>query len=243
MIFEDRSDAGRFLAWSMARYQRELPVVLGVAAGGVVVAREVARALGVPLDALVAHPLAAPDDPRVTVGAVAEGAAVLTVDAAARAGLDAAALAAWVARERAEVARRAARLRRGAAPLLVRGRTVLLVDDGGATGGVVRASLRSLRAWGASRCVLATAVATAGVAAGAQAEGAELYALASPAHLGALAFWYRDLPPVADGAVTALLDRAPRTFEPRDAPRGEGAGLEVGAGGLQRSERVDFIAS
>jgi putative phosphoribosyl transferase len=155
-VFRDRREAGRRLAARVARFRREAPVVLALSRGGVLVAEEVAATLAAPLDLLVVHNLG---EPGARVGAVAEGGiAVVDHDRAAALGLAAEQVARL--REQAVVAvdDDARRFRRGAAPVALAGRTVLLVDDGVGSGDALRAASRAARRQGATRIVAAVPV-------------------------------------------------------------------------------------
>ncbi|WP_255821705.1 phosphoribosyltransferase, partial [Anaeromyxobacter sp. SG26] len=152
MIFDDRSQAGRLLAAALEGYRGERPVVLGLTRGGVPVAYEVARALGAPLDVLVARKLGAPGDPEYAVGAIAEGGAVyVSRDAVRETGLSEEEVAVLAEREAAELQRRVRAYRGSREAPDVAARTVILVDDGVATGATARAAARAARRWGAAR--------------------------------------------------------------------------------------------
>ena len=135
MVFADRSDAGRRLAARLRHLRGQHVVVLGLPRGGVPVAFEVARALGAPLDVIVVRKLGVPFQPELAMGAIGEdGVRVLNQEVIQRSGISAGELAAVEARERAELARRAHRYRRGRARLPLAGCTAVVVDDGVATG-------------------------------------------------------------------------------------------------------------
>src|SRR5713226_5068289 len=159
MPFRDRREAGQRLAELLASLRALSPLVLGLPRGGVPVAFEVARTLDAPLDILVVRKLGVPFQPELGMGAVGEdGVRVLNAEVVREAGVTDAQLAAIEARERAEVDQRAARLRGGRPAIPLTGRTVIIVDDGLATGATARAAIRVARARGAAQVVLAVPV-------------------------------------------------------------------------------------
>ncbi|MEY3019495.1 MAG: hypothetical protein RLZZ272_479 [Actinomycetota bacterium] len=168
MGFRDRREAGCRLGRRLAEEPGlrdpggRAPVVLGLARGGVPVAAEVARALGAELDVLVVRKLGAPDQPEFGFGALGEG-GVRIVDGrtVVHLGLSPAQVEAVAAAESAVLVERVARYRAGRPPLDLSGRTVVIVDDGLATGGSARAAIAVVRARGAARVVLAVPVAPA----------------------------------------------------------------------------------
>jgi putative phosphoribosyl transferase len=159
MRFRDRAEAGQKLAGVLTPYRAGDVCVLGLTRGGLGVALEVARALEAPLDLWVARRVRVPGQ-RLTLGAVAEGGGrYLIPEAARRAQRSEDAFERLVREELDDVERQARRLRGGPQPP-VRGRTVLLVDDGMVTGATVAAALLALQPQGARRCVVAVGVAT-----------------------------------------------------------------------------------
>lgn len=225
--FRDRREAGRRLAVVLAAYASERPLVLGLPRGGVAVAAEVARALQAPLDVWVVRKVGVPWQPELGVGAVSEGGFVY-VDRPMlrRVGLTEADLGPAIARQRAEVEDRVARFRRGRPRPDVRGRTVLLVDDGIATGVTARAAIRALRAESPRRIVLAVPVAAAETVDQLTDEADQVVCLLRPADLVAVGAWYREFPQVEDEEVVRLLDlaRAASSAGPGRPPR-------IGVGG------------
>jgi len=214
-MFADRVDAGRRLAARLRAMAWSDPVVLGLARGGVPVAREVAAALAAPLDVAVARKIGAPGRPELGVGAVtADGPPRYHARALAWLGLTPADLYVDCERERAEARRRLLLYRGGRDRLPVAGRDVLLVDDGLATGSTARAALGELRAEHPRRVVFAVPVCAPDSGAELRAEGDadEVVCVAAPSVLGAVSRWYRDFTQTRDDEVLAALrslDRNP----------------------------------
>lgn len=219
MRFRDRRDAGKRLAQALAHYQAEQPIVLALPRGGVPVGEEVARALGAPLDVLVVRKLGAPFQPELGVGAIAEGGVVwVDEELCASLGIDDDALAALAAEEQEELSRRVRAYRGARPPLEVADRTVIVVDDGVATGGTARAALRAARERGAKRLVFAAPVAAAQSVPALLSEADELVYVTAPDALLAIGLWYRDFRQVGDDEVRACLERARTGAVPPPAP-------------------------
>jgi putative phosphoribosyl transferase len=204
--FADRSAAGRELAERLRSLALENPVVLGLARGGVPVAHEVAQALGAPLDVLAVRKIGAPGNPELGIGAIAEGdVRVLDADAVRRMLMSTDELEAAVARARAEVRASTQRFRNGRPPLEVRGRTVIVVDDGLATGGTARAALRAVRARGPSRVVFAVPVGAPDAVRSLQDEADQVVCVLQPKQMWAVGLWYEHFEPTEDAEVARLL--------------------------------------
>jgi putative phosphoribosyl transferase len=222
-IFADRRDAGRRLVEKLRPYEAEDPIVLALPRGGAPVAYEVAEALRAPLDVLFVRKIGAPGHAELGLGAVVDGDDPQVVMNPELEGLaDPAYVAQRVKEELAEIERRRTAYLRGRSSLSVRGRTVLLIDDGVATGGSVRAALRGLRKANARRIVLAVPVAPPEILPTLRAEADEVIALETPTPFFAVGLWYADFTQTTDEEVVALLDKARRfAAEPRTGPAHE----------------------
>jgi putative phosphoribosyl transferase len=220
MSFADRVDAGRRLAARLGGLRGEDAVVLGLPRGGVLVAAEVARFLGVPLDVIVVRKLGVPSQPELAMGAVGED-DVLVVDErvvrSARVGE--AELEEVERRARAEVHRRAARFREGRQRVALTGRTAVVVDDGVATGSTALAACQVARAQGAARVVLAVPVCSVDAAARLRGEVDELVYLETSALFFTVGQFYADFLPTLDEEIVELLRPAARAMaRPLAAP-------------------------
>jgi putative phosphoribosyl transferase len=204
--FRDRRDAGRRLAALLEQARCEHPIVVGIPRGGVPVAAEVARALGAPLDVAVVCKIGAPQNPEYAIGALAEGGVhVLSEQAVHALALTEDERAALVARVESELQRRLRRYRGDRAPIELTGRTVVLVDDGLATGRSALAAVRSLRRRGAAWVILAVPVAARQSAQSLSHEADEVVCVEMPADLWAVGYWYEDFSPTTEVEVAALL--------------------------------------
>jgi putative phosphoribosyl transferase len=211
ILFEDRHDAGRQLAARISQrpYAKELPVVLGIPRGGVVVAAEVAEALSAPLDVIIARKIRAPYQPELGIGAVVNGAhvTVLNEELVRMVGAPKDYLDREIAYQSKEIDRRL-RSYRGKRPgTEVSGKTVIIVDDGIATGYTFRAALEGLRQHKPLRLVAAAPVAAPDTAKMLAAFADELICLSTPFNFMAVGQWYRDFDQVSDEEVVAILQR------------------------------------
>ncbi len=211
MVFLDRRDAGRRLAAKLTLLAGEQPVVVALPRGGVPVAFEVARALGAPLDVLAVRKLGAPANPEFGVGAIAEdGTAILDANNARRVGMTHDVFDATVEREVRGASPAGRALPRRPPPLDVRGRTVIVVDDGLATGLTDLAAVRALRKRGPGRIVVAVPVGARESVARVGEEADEVVCHTIPPELLGVGRFYEDFSPVSDAEVLALLAAAAR---------------------------------
>ena len=204
--FRDRRDAGRRLAARLMPLAAERPVVVGLPRGGVPVAGEVAAALGAPLEFLAVRKLGAPHNHEYGIGAIAEdGTRVFDAEALTVLGINGGVLESIVARETTELRRRVAAYRGDRPAMELRDRTVVVVDDGVATGVTDTAALRAIRRRGPRRLILAVPVCAPDSSARLQAEADEVVCLAEPPLLYGVGQWYRDFSQVSDQEVISAL--------------------------------------
>jgi len=235
MSFVDRTEAGRRLAEKLGHLRGSNAVVVGLPRGGVPVALEVARALGAPLDVILVRKLGVPFQPELGMGAIGEDRVrVINQEVMWETGVSAAELAEVERRERAELARRAERFRRGRSRIPLAGRTVVVVDDGIATGSTARAACQVARVEGAARVVLAVPVAPPDWTAELAGTADELVCVETPAPFFGIGMWYQDFTQTTDEEVVACLDRAAAspvagTVDADDPPAFDGE-VEVAVG-------------
>lgn len=210
MRFRDRRAAGRELAVKLCAYaDRPGVVVLALPRGGVPVAFEVARALHAPMDIFVVRKLGLPGHEELAIGAIATGGVRVVNDEAVRAlRVSDVVLGAVTAAERRELERRERLYRGDRPPRDVRGRTVILVDDGLATGSTMRAAIAALRQQHPGRIVVAVPVGAPDVCAAFQVEADESVCVRSPQPFYAVGLWYADFSQTTDEEVCELLTRA-----------------------------------
>ncbi len=210
MRFRDRREAGRAVAGKLqAHADHPGTVVLALPRGGVPVAFEVARELHAPLDVFVVRKLGLPGHDELAMGALATGGVrVINQDLVRDLRLPEAVVEAVTARERRELERRERLYRGDRPPLDVRGRTVILVDDGLATGSSMRAAVVALRQRRPARIVVAVPVGAPETCAALQAEADETICANTPVHFESVGQWYDDFSQTTDAEVKELLERA-----------------------------------
>jgi len=206
-VFADRAAAGAALARELQQHKLPPPVlILALPRGGVPVAHEIARVLGTPLDVMLVRKVGMPGQPELAIGAVASGDIVVR-----EAGLErdfpgiTAAFERIATQERRELQRREQVYRAGLAPLRLEGKSVVLVDDGLATGSTMLAAVRAARAGRAARIIVAVPVGSPQAAELLAPEADQLVILQTPAVLFAIGEWYERFEQLEDEEVCRLL--------------------------------------
>jgi len=210
-MFLDRKDAGRKLARALLKHKEQKPIIVAVPRGGVPVGYEVARALAAPLDIIVVRKLGAPGQPELGIGAVSDGdqpRTIINEELARMIGVSREHLMREIRLQLKEVERRQHAYRSGRTALDISGRTVIVVDDGIATGGSIRAALRSVRRNNPKRLILAVPVAPADTVEALRMEADEVVCLHSPIGFGGVGEFYRDFRQTTDEEVIRLLESA-----------------------------------
>ena len=212
--FQDRSQAGQLLGERLAHLTSERPIVLGLPRGGVPVAFEVAQALASPLDVLVVRKLGVPFHPELAFGAIGEDdAQVLNTQLVQQLGLSKDTIAEVARHEHAELIRRVKLYRGDRAALALTGRTVVIVDDGLATGATARVAVEVARARGAKRIIVAVPVSPREAVAELKTLADEVISIYVPTQFEAVGEWYEYFNQTTDDEVTSLL-REPSNTDP-----------------------------
>jgi putative phosphoribosyl transferase len=206
LVFRDRADAGAKLAKQLERHRGPRTLVLGIPRGGVVVAAEVARRLAAELDLIVARKLGAPTSEELAIGAVTANGGRYLNDSIIRAlNVSPEYLERVTEREEAEARRREGRFRGGRPAPQIAGRTVIVVDDGLATGATMHAAVRAIRQQSPARLIVAVPVGSGDACAAIRQEVDELVCLFEPALFDAVGAFYLDFQPTDDAVVERLL--------------------------------------
>ena len=205
--YRDRHDAGIELARRLDAFRgRSDVVVLALPRGGVPLAHEIALSLGAPLDIVLVRKLGLPNFPELAMGAIASGGIrILNDDVLTWYGVSPETLDAVTEKELAELVRRERAYRSGAPPVPIRGRTVILVDDGLATGSTMKAAVHAVRAQAPARIVVAVPVGAADACRDVSSIADDVVCVRTPDVFAAVGQWYRDFSQTSDAEVTALL--------------------------------------
>jgi putative phosphoribosyl transferase len=209
-VLADRAEAGRLLAERLLSFRNQPDwIVIALPRGGVVVGYQIASALHLPLDVCIVRKLGCPSEPELAIGAIGSGGVqILNPDVLRRMEIKPQQIEAEIASERRELQRREALYRSGRTANPVDGKTVILVDDGVATGATLSAAIRVLKAQGAKRLVLALGAGSQYALQQLAPEVDETVCLLIPEPFGAIGAWYRDFRQTSDAEVRNLLDRA-----------------------------------
>jgi putative phosphoribosyl transferase len=210
-MFQDRADAGRQLATRLLHLKDKHPVVLALPRGGVPVGFEIASALGAPMDLVLVRKIGAPWQPELAIAAVVDGGEpqiVKNLDVMLAMGLTDDFVEEEATLQLKEIERRRQIYLGDRARADLKGRTVILVDDGIATGATARAALKAVRRAGPGRLVLAVAVAPPDTIEKLREEADEIVCLSAEAYFGGISMFYADFHQVGDEEVVDLLNRA-----------------------------------
>jgi putative phosphoribosyl transferase len=218
MLFQDRFEAGRILASRLSQFaHRNDVIVLGLPRGGVPVAFEVAKALNSPLDVFVVRKLGVPGREELAMGAIASGIRVVNRAVVDALGIKNDEIEEAATEQRAELERREREYRNGRPMLDVHNRTVILIDDGLATGSSMRVAAMALRKREPARIVIAVPVAAPSTCEELESEADQVVCAITPEPFLAVGQWYRDFRQTSDDEVHKLLDRANQFGAPRVA--------------------------
>jgi putative phosphoribosyl transferase len=222
MVFHDRFDAGRLLAKKLLHY-RDQPdlLVLALPRGGVPVASEVAKAVDAPLDVFLVRKLGLPGHPELAMGAVATGdLRVLNEDLVDSLSISDSVIERVAQRELEVLRRQEERFRGQRPPPTIEGRTVILVDDGLATGSTMRAAVEAIRQQHPRRLVVAVPIGAASTCDEFSRDVDEIVAVACPEDFHAVALWYEDFSQTPDELVVSLLQEAAKRRRTTEADEG-----------------------
>ena len=217
MIFQDRTDAGQELAARLTKYANRPDVlVLALPRGGVPVAYEVAKKIGAPLDVFLVRKLGVPGHEELAMGAIASGGVrVINEDVVRFLNIPDEVIDAVAADEQQELERRGSAYRDERPPPDVKGRVVILIDDGLATGSTMRAAAAALRKQGPARIVVAVPVSAPETCNEFRSEVDEVVCAVTPEPFRGVGLWYKDFSQTTDEEVRELLERARQNIAPR----------------------------
>jgi predicted phosphoribosyltransferase len=217
VIFRDRKEAGRQLASRLTKYaNRPDVIVLALPRGGVPVAYEVAKQIGAPLDVFLVRKLGVPGYEELAMGAIASGGVrIINEDIVRQLQIPGEVIDAVAAEEQRELERRERAYRDDRPPPDVKGRTVILIDDGLATGSTMRAAAAALRKLGPARIVVAVPVSAPETCDEFREEVDEVVCAATPEPFRGVGLWYKDFSQTTDEEVRQLLERARQSVAPR----------------------------
>ncbi len=219
MPFVNRTEAGRKLAKALAAYEGETPIVMALPRGGVPVAAEVAQALRAPLDLVLVRKIGVPTQPELAMGAVVDGPAPVTIrneDIIRLCGVTEEEFATIRTKELGEIERRRRLYMADRPHPDVKGKTVIVIDDGIATGATTRAALQALRLRNAGKIVLAVPVAPTDTLQKLRGDADAIVCLEDHLNFGAIGVYYSNFRQLSDADVISLLDRA--SIRSTDAP-------------------------
>lgn len=219
-MFIDRRDAGIQLAQRLKKYRGQKGVlVLALPRGGVVTGFEIARSLGAPLDVLIVRKIGFPGQPELAIGAVSEtGAVVLNESIISSYGVSDDYVKKEISRQKEEISRRVKLYRKGESISELEGRTIILVDDGVATGATVKAAIATLKKEKITRLMLALPVGPPDAAAELKEMVDDFICLEVPEYFGAVGAFYEDFTQVSDDEVVEMLERA--AADQKEEPNG-----------------------
>lgn len=221
-MFIDRRDAGTQLAQRLKKYRGQKGVlVLALPRGGVVTGFEIARSLGIPLDVLIVRKIGFPGQPELAIGAVSEtGAVVLNESIISSYGVSEDYAKKEISRQKEEISRRVKRYRKGESISELEGKTIILVDDGVATGATVKAAIATLRKEKITKLILALPVGPPEAAAELKKMVDDFICLEVPAYFGAVGAFYADFTQVSDDEVVEMLERSVAGDDPEEETNG-----------------------
>jgi predicted phosphoribosyltransferase len=220
-MFQDRVDGGQQLARALEGYREFHPMVVALPRGGVPVGYEVARALDADLDVIVVRKLGAPGNPEFAIGAIAPGIREVNRSVVDMYGIPERYIEDVIRREQAELARQERLYRSGRDPIQVAGRTVLVIDDGLATGATASAAVASIRTARPDRVIFGAPVCACDSANDLARKADGVVCVLRPRDFAAVSIWYRDFTPTTDHEVIECLNRAARARPPVGSQLGE----------------------